>query len=580
MKQHKKSLIFFSFFVLFVSYYSLHATEFSQPILSIGPETQTPDLAKYQHLFYVSFSEDSDQAGQGTKTKPWRSVVIALANLHGAAPANRFAVLVSSGVYSDTTIQMKPFVDLYGGFDPATWKRDIVANRTILDGGGVRRVIVGADNALLDGFVISSGVVRGKGAGIFCRSVSPIIRNNVFSGNKTLAPTNWNPKYRHEIANDGAAFYGEGGASPVIENNLFVNNSTEAGRGAGIALQRNCSGKIAGNVFLQNVTGLEDPLRSSDGGAISVFDWSNPVIQNNIILNNKALHKNDSGGLFVALWSSPEIDKNIFVGNSGDDDAGALFIGGQEHRYDAPLDPLPPAEKFFVRVTGNLFVGNVNPSRNSGVMRMTMETRGLYANNISAFNTGIYFQRSEVAVVNNTILDNFLFVETKAGLKAGKIVNNIIWADFDLQTGAPVSFCDIKNGYPGEGNFLSDPHFVQDGLVLHANAVNYQAKKFISEIYTADQSFRANELMNRVVKAGGKWSVIKSNTEHSISVWGDFSGNVEFLFLPTFHLQNNSPCIDVGRAADAPGDDFDNDARPLGSGVDVGADENHSEKIK
>jgi len=415
--------------------------------------------------------------------------------------------------------------------------------------------------------------VRGKGAGIFCRSVSPIIRNNVFSGNKTLAPANWSPKYRHEIANDGAAFYGEDGASPVIENNFFVNNTTEAGRGAGIALHRNCGGKIIGNVFLQNVTGLQDPLRSSDGGAISVFDWSNPSIQNNIILNNKALHKNDSGGLFVALWSSPKIDKNIFVGNYGDDDAGALFVGGQEHRYDAPLDPLPPAEKFFVRITGNLFIGNSNPSRNSGVMRLTMETRALFANNICALNTGIYFQRSEVAVVNNTILDNFLFVETKAGLKPGKIVNNIIRANFDLQTGAPVTFCDFKNGYPGEGNFHSDPLFVDDRLLLHANAVNYRTESFTSIIYTSDQSFKANVLINRVVKAGGKWSVVESNTEHSISIWGDFSRNVQFLLLPTFHLQNDSPCIGAGSAADASEDDFDGDARPMGSGVDIGADE-------
>ena len=40
-----------------------------------------------------------------------------------------------------------------------------------------------------------------------------------------------------------------------------------------------------------------------------------------------------------------------------------------------------------------------------------------------------------------------------------------------------------------------------------------------------------------------------------------------------FHLQADSPAIDRGSATDAPAQDFDGQARPLGSGFDIGADE-------
>ena len=64
-------------------------------------------------------------------------------------------------------------------------------------------------------------------------------------------------------------------------------------------------------------------MRSSDGGAISVFMYSDPVIEENVILNNSAPAKNDGGGVFVALWSSAVVADNVVVGNHGGDDAGS-----------------------------------------------------------------------------------------------------------------------------------------------------------------------------------------------------------------------------------------------------------------
>ena len=97
------------------------------------------------------------------------------------------AILVAAGSYHESRVQMKPHVDLYGGFAAGDWKsRDIYQNATILDGQKKGPVVLGADNARLDGFVITGGQQNGHGGGIVCDGVSPTIVNNIIVGNNTL----------------------------------------------------------------------------------------------------------------------------------------------------------------------------------------------------------------------------------------------------------------------------------------------------------------------------------------------------------------------------------------------------------
>src|SRR5262245_7474574 len=152
-----------------------------------------------------------------------------------------------------------------------------------------------------------------------------------------------------------------------------------------------------GNVIVQNVTGVNDAMRSSDGGGISIYDHSNPVVRENVIAANRTLNNNDAGGIFIALWSSPQIENNWILGNASSDDAGGLFIDGQKHHYGTPLDPIPPAGRFVVRLEGNTIMGNENPSHNSGASRITMQARAELRNNLIARNeAGLYLQSSAV----------------------------------------------------------------------------------------------------------------------------------------------------------------------------------------
>ena len=566
--------IFLLFGLIVLNCAAQKPVEYRSPIKDIsGPRNQKIDKTLYHQIYYVSQVGGNDKTGDGTEEKPWQTVHHALSSIKDASENSRIAVFVSMGEYGEATIRMKDYVDLFGGFDDVSWQHDIFKYRTILGGNNKRRVLIGCNNATLDGFVITNGIIRGKGAGILCDHVSPHISNNVFANNKTLTPIPWNPEYWHEVANDGGAIQCQNNASPVIDHNLFINNYTENGRGAAISFYKKCGGSITHNVFMNNTSGLNDPARSSDAGAVSVFDWCNPVIKNNVFIHNKSLANNDGGAMFVALWSSPIIDRNIFVDNECGDDAGALFVGGQEHRYDSALDPLPSEKEFFVSITNNVFVGNKNPSKNSGAMRFTMESRGEFVNNIVAHNTGIYFQRSEVNVINNTILDDFLFIETKESLKPGLIQNTILLANVDIQTDVPVRYCNINLNMEGDGNFSKDPKFENNWIDLLAASSNFSRSRNITDLYVPSVNLGKNVLANRIFKAGDRWGVIHSNEGSNIRVLGNYSGDVSFQILPTYHLQHDSQCIDKGIDEYIPDHDFEGDPRSYGTAVDIGADE-------
>lgn len=535
-----------------------------------GPCSSPVDLAAYRQVYYVSPTAGVE--GDGSREKPWRTITHALERIGRCSAASRCALLVRAGTVVEATIRMKEYVELFGGFCGDTWDRDLQRHLTVLSGEKSGRVLVGADHATLDGFTVKGGRVTGKGGGLLCDGTSPVIRNNVFLENSTLAPVGWTPRNLHETAHDGGAIYATNRAAPVIEQNLFVRNSTESGRGAGIAFHGRCQGRIVGNVFIDNVSGTKDPMRSSDGAAMSVFDRSSPRIENNLFIGNRALASNDAGGLFIALWSSPIVVRNVFVGNEAGDDAGGLFFGGQEHRYDSPLDPLPDAKSFFVMIDRNYFAGNVNSARNSGALRFTMEGRGRFSNNVCVENEGVYFQRSEVEIIHNTILDAFRIVETKEGLGSSQLVNNIIWAPLVIEAPVLLSHCNLMETREGMGNFSQLPVFVRDAVSLPVESVNYLVDQHVSSVEVSGRSDLSG-FVGRAVQSRGKWSIVRSAVGRTLTVWGDFTGSRELRFPLTGHLAVDSPGVDAGAVVDLVRRDFDGETRPQGKAPDIGADE-------
>ncbi len=537
------------------------------PTLAAGPTTTPVDLDPYTQILHVSTTTGSDTTGTGTASAPYASITQALASALAAASntdattatdAARTAILIAAGTYNVHNLALQPNTDLYGGFNPTTWTRDIQAHPTILDARNEGRVLIASTSAAttaattttttnprIDGLQIHNGQTRAPGGAILIDGTSPVLTNNVFTRNATLTPADWAPKYLHETAHDGGAIYCRNGGAPEIRNNLILANTTENGRGAGIAFDHNCDGLIADNVLIGNVAGAADPMRSSDGGGISIFNRSSPEISGNVVLGNKALHNNDGGGIFVAYWSSPKVRNNVIVANHGGDDGGGLFVGGQEHRYDRPFDPIPSAEEFFVEVTGNRFFGNTNPSRNSGATRITMESRGRVTGNLAALNNGFYLQRSELEVTDNTILEDTLLIETKEGLEPTRFSNNIVSGSLESDGTAIVSASMFRDGAAGEGNTAGLPEFLEDGRELQVLATSYSASSHQTQV-DISALLSPGDLTGRVVVSGDDWGVVHSASGRHLTLWGDLRSATELRLLPTYRQTTSSPGFGKG----------------------------------
>ncbi|MDE2849613.1 MAG: right-handed parallel beta-helix repeat-containing protein [Acidobacteriota bacterium] len=526
-----------------------------------GPQTTPINLDAYTQILHVSTTTGNDATATGTTSAPYATLTAALA----AANANantKTAILIAAGTYPTHNLTLPPNTDLYGGFDPTStddWtpNRDIQTHPTILDAQGEDRVLTiaatpasAADtpaNATnrLDGLHIQSGLASGPGGGILIDGASPVLTNNVFTGNATRRPADWAPKYLHETAHDGGAIYCRNGGAPVIRNNLIAENATETGRGAGIAFDHNCDGLIADNAIVGNVAGGSDAYRSSDGGGISIFNWSSPEISGNVVLGNYALNNNDGGGIFVAYWSSARVRDNIIVGNEGGDDGGGLFVGGQEHRYDRPFDPMPSAEDFFVEVTGNRFFGNTNPSRNSGALRITMESRGLVTRNVAALNSGFYLQRSELEVTDNTILEDTILIETKEGLEPTRFSNNIVTGSFESDGTATGTGSLARDGFRDEGNEAGLPEFLEDAAELQVVAASYSPSRMQTHV-TVAAPLPADDLTGRVVVSHDDWGVVHSASGRHLTIWGSLRFATELRMLPTYRQIADSPGFGKG----------------------------------
>jgi hypothetical protein len=528
-------------------------------ISQVGPKTQQVNKTKYAEIYYVSQKTGSDKNGDGSETRPWATLFQAMNSIKDESAGHYAAVFVAEGDYSKATVKMKEYIDLYGGFNSRTWKRDIYKNPTALDGRNARRVVLGADNAVIDGFIIMNGLSRSHGGGILCDDSAPTISNCIIKNNYVLEPVDFNNQRIHQHGNDGGGVACLYDATPTIINNLFYNNRTSIGDGGALSFygwsrKRHGTDRkikdnfmvgyvrpvVKNNVFVENTAGVNDiyRTRSSNGGAISCSHEARPILENNIIASNRAKGNSDAGGIYVEYFSYPTVKDNWITGNISDDDGGGIYI---MRLSDA-------------QVMDNFIAGNWTMGGGVGGVRLSKEGRAQITGNVIVENQsggGVQCVDSYMELKNNIIMNNLgkysiFFSDVFSYFKPSVIDSNIVHGNrgkLTLETKTPEQILLRKNNFDekidGNRNFDKTIKINEKYLNREIKSMNFDTSS-CQTIILFSGDLDLNSLVGHVIKIGEFWSVIEKAETGKLYVWGNAALRsnkaVEFQISPAYQL--------------------------------------------
>jgi len=538
----KKILLRVSLALLVFCNYSIGQ---SKDIAKVGPVTEKVDLTRYSHVYYVSQTNGSDKDGNGSQSKPWNTLLHALTTITDNLESSRTALLVAMGTYKEGTVQMKPFVDIFGGFKAGSWERDIYSYPTILNGDYSRRVVVGADDSRIDGVTITNGIARSEGGGVLCEDTSPEISNCFIVNNCSLEPENFNTVRIHQKGNEGGGIACLYNAVPIIRNNIFYRNRTSVGNGGALSfygwlrerhatdkriennfMEGSGRGVVRNNVFIQNTAGINDitQTRSSNGGAISCSNEARPIIENNVIASNRAKGNSDAGGIYVEDFSYPTIHDNRIVGNIADDDGGGIYIMRLSHAV----------------VTNNFIAGNWTTNGGAGGIRLSKEGRALISDNTIVENQsggGIQCIDSYMELRNNIIMNNkgktsIRYSNNFSYFIPSPVENNIILGNegkvsLETKKGAKIDVNnnDVNEKVAGKNNKYQpvklNSKSISGEVVKHA----FDEQHYQTMIETKD-SDNPQSLLGRTIHIGNFWSVVCRVDDNRLYVWGNAAEHI------------------------------------------------------
>lgn len=318
--------------------------------------------------------------------------------------------------------------------------------------------------------------------------------------------------------------------------------------------------------------------RGEPGGGIYIT--GSPIIKNNVITDNHAIddpgddYDGQGGGIFISGGRDTVITENRIFNNTGAYGAGIYHYG---YKVTYPIT-----------ITMNEIVGNV--ASNSGGGIRTSASPDIIQSNVISGNSAVYdggglmLWYSPARVEANYILYN------TADYGAGISMN-------DSATPIIVSNLIIKNIKDGVHVGGSSPTIVNNTIV--SQMINSGSGIHLKSEWdcVAEECTTGSYINNIIVKyqygISGEGYVtptidyndVWGNSLYNYDFWGsvvtgthNISVNPRFVSTigNNFHLLGDSPCIDAGDPAGippAPATDIDNQPRPGGDGIDMGADE-------
>ena len=382
------------------------------------------------------------------------------------------------------------------------------ANLADRDGGGIAN-IYHSSPTLTD--CTFSGNSAKYGGGMYNTRSSPMLTDCAFSGNSASSNgggiSNWfysgpilsNCTFSKNSAGAGGGFFCEYAPPPPVagiangriaenpDTPVFYNNGDGNITMANCVIVGNSPGDYTGGMddfgshpMLTNCTFTANLANMGSGGGIC-SSYGNPTLLNCAFSGNSA--KYDGGGM-SNFSSNPTLTNCTFSGNCADSGGGMYNTGGGLH---GPSTSSPT-------LTNCTFAGN-------------------FAHNGTALacDAWAHWWSSNVKLVNCILWDG-----------GDEIWNN------DEST-ITITYSDVHDGWPGEGNIDSVPLFVEPGYWVLRDEPNI---------------------------------VVEPNDLNAIWIEGDY------------HLLPGSPCVDAGDpnyAAEPNETDLDGRPRVMGGRIDMGA---------
>ena len=286
-------------------------------------------------------------------------------------------------------------------------------------------MVNGADNCIIDGFVIAGGNADGSqddgyGGGMFNESdATTTIRNCTFKNNRASA---------------GGGFFG--GAESVDSCN-FVHNQAEY------------------------------------GGAIDIWLSAEVLIKNSNFNENKAMY----GGAISGRVVNPQIHSCSFTNNEATEDGGAIYI-------KTPV----PGYQDWIRIYNSYFENNTANEKGGAIMVVNSEQNGAYpalancvfVNNAAFTGGGLYYiNNGTLRIVNCTFADNTngnLYTRTDmVSGQRSKIYNSIFWGNDDEipDTYLELSYCVIEEGCSDTMSRICE-EITEDNPLFESDSVQLQ----------------------------------------------------------------------------------------------------------
>ncbi len=417
------------------------------------------------------------------------------------AAANGDVILVAEGTYYENINFMGKKITVASLFYQD--RRKIHIKRTIINGskpanpdfGSVVSFVSGEDvNSVLCGFTITGGTgmlsatpgfpPMRLGGGVLCWGSGAKIEHNIIAGN-SLSGTPWAMGGGICITPPFLPIYA------IVQNNVISGNMvTGQTRVTGGGMDFSASGKIINNMITENT--IMATVEAPAGGGLALQSWQPPtpankvLVSGNTISNNKALQAENAtywlGGIGAGLWligSEGVIEKNIIKNNEV---SGAQSTYGAGVLLDYPPDKLTLknnviSENYFSG-SGTCYGGGLGIWDGSPKL-----LNNLFLDNKGSIGGGVWlgYNFCFSQLVNNTFRGN------RATIQGGALntfnshptlMNSILWdnsapvdAELCLESGEiDVSYCNIADGWSGEGNIYQDPLIMNELCLLPAHS--------------------------------------------------------------------------------------------------------------